>query len=63
MKIPDYYNQSKPKPDEKECLVERRCYICNEKAKMGKFERYCSIHCRTRATNLDSNSSYKVSFR
>ena len=50
--IPDYYNQSKPKPKE-EVLIERKCFICGKKAKMGKFERYCSIHCRSIATRLD----------
>ena len=54
-KIPDYYNQSKPKPKE-EVLTERKCNICGTKAKMGRFERYCSVHCRSRATNLDTTS-------
>jgi len=52
-KVPDYYNQSKPKPKE-ETLIERNCNICGKKAKMGRFERYCSFHCRNRATELDS---------
>ena len=51
--IPDYYNQSKPKAKE-EVLVERNCFICGKKAKMEKFERYCSFHCRNRATILDN---------
>ena len=51
--IPDYYNQSKPKPEET-VLIERNCFICGKKAKMEKFQRYCNIHCRNRATILDS---------
>jgi len=53
--IPDYYNQSKPKAKE-EALVERNCFICGKKAKMGKFQRYCNIHCRNKATRLDSTA-------
>ena len=53
--IPDYYNQSKPKPKE-EVLTERKCFICGKKAKMGKFQRYCSIQCRNTATKLDSTA-------
>ena len=53
--IPDYYNQSKPKAKE-EALVERNCFICGKKAKMGKFQRYCSVHCRSKATRLDVNA-------
>ena len=52
---PDYYNLSKPKP-EKAALIERKCFICGKKAKMEKFERYCSFHCRNRATILDSTA-------
>ncbi len=54
--MPEYYNTSKPKADKKEILVDRKCYICGTKAKMGKFERYCSIHCRNRATRMDVNA-------
>ena len=59
--IPDYYNQSKPKPKE-EVLIERKCNICGTKAKMGKFERYCSHHCKAVATKID-NTYYSVRFR
>ncbi len=62
MKIPDYYNQKKPTPDEEEILIERKCYICGTKANMGKFERYCSVNCRSRATRLDSKN-HNVRFR
>ena len=55
MEIPDYYNQSKPKPKE-EVLIERKCFICGTKAKMGKFERYCSFTCKRKATALDTTS-------
>ena len=51
--IPEYYNQSKPKQEE-ENMTERNCFICGKKAKMGKFQRYCSIQCRNTATKLDS---------
>ena len=54
--MPEYYNTSKPKSDKKEILIDRKCYICGTKAKMGKFERYCSIHCRNRATRMDVNA-------
>ena len=47
--MPDYYNQSKPKTVKEE-LVERKCFNCEKKAKMGKFERYCSSYCRHHAT-------------
>jgi len=53
-KIPEYYNNSKPVKDKKEDLVKRKCFICGTKANMGRFERYCSIHCRSRATRLDN---------
>ena len=61
-KIPDYYNQSKPTPDEEEILIERKCYIYGTKANMGRFERYCSANCRSRATRLDSKN-HNVRFR
>ena len=60
-KIPDYYDLSKPKPKE-EVLIERMCNICGKLAKMGRFERYCNIHCRNTATRLDSEN-YSVRFR
>ena len=59
--IPEYYNQSKPKPKE-EVLIERKCNMCGAKAKMGKFERYCNIHCRNKATKLDSEN-HSIRFR
>ena len=59
--IPEYYNQSKPKPKE-EVLIERKCNICGKLAKMGKFERYCSHHCKAVATKID-NTYYSVKFR
>ena len=52
-KIPEYYNQKKPKPEE-EALIERKCNMCGIKANMGRFQRYCSVHCRSRATRLDN---------
>ena len=60
--IPDYYNQSKPKNDKEEVLIERKCNICGKKAKMGKFERFCSPHCKAVATKID-NTYYSVKFR
>ena len=35
--MPDYYNQSKPKKEE--ILVDRKCYMCGVKAKMGKRQK------------------------
>ena len=57
--MPDYYNQSKPKVEED--LVERKCFRCDKKAKMGKFERYCSPTCRFHATR-GYVSGYKVGY-
>ena len=59
--IPDYYDLSKPKPKEED-LIKRKCNICGKLAKMGKFERYCSFHCRSRATRLDS-MAHGIRFR
>jgi Zn finger protein HypA/HybF involved in hydrogenase expression len=47
-KTPDYYNQSKPKTEEK--LTKRKCFACGKEKEMGKFERYCCDSCRSRAT-------------
>ena len=52
--MPDYYNTSKTNKEEN--LVDRKCYMCGVKTKMGKFERYCSVHCRNRATHMDINA-------
>jgi hypothetical protein len=57
--MPDYYNTSKPKIQED--LVERKCFRCDKKAKMGKFERYCSPTCRFHATR-GYVSGYKVGY-
>ena len=59
--IPEYYNQSKPKPKE-EMLMERKCNMCGKLAKMDKFDRYCSPNCRTVATRLD-NTNYNMRIR
>jgi len=59
--MPDYYNQSKP-PKKEEILVERKCNMCGVKAKMGKFERYCGIPCRNKATRMDVNA-HGIKFR
>jgi len=61
-KIPEYLNQSKPRPDKEEVLIERKCNICGTKAKMGKFERYCSFTCKHKATTLDY-TSHGIRFR
>ena len=47
-KLPDYYNITKPKSEEK--LIKRKCFACNKEKAMGKFERYCCDSCRSRAT-------------
>jgi len=57
--MPDYYSTKKPKI--KEDLVERKCFRCNKKAKMGKFERYCSPTCRYHATKNYVNG-YKLRY-
>ena len=36
--------------EKKEDLVKRKCFACSREKAMGKFERYCSDSCRTRAT-------------
>jgi len=60
--IPEYYKSiKKPKPEE-EVLVERNCFICGKKAKMGKFQRYCGHHCKAIATKID-NTYYNVRLR
>ena len=41
---------SKATGKEKEDLVKRKCFACNKEKAMGKFERYCSDSCRSRAT-------------
>ena len=53
-KIPDYYKSIKKPQPEEEKLIERKCNICGKKAKIGRFERYCNVHCRNTATRLDS---------
>jgi len=60
-KIPEYYNQSKPKTKE-EVLIERKCNMCGKLAKMGKFQRYCGHHCKAIATKID-NTNYNVRIR
>ena len=57
----EYLDQSKPKPKE-EALIERKCNMCGAKAKMGKFERYCSFTCKHKATALDQ-TSHGIRFR
>ena len=42
---PEYLNQSKPKPDKEEVLIERKCNMCHKKIMMHKFQRFCN-HCR-----------------
>ena len=48
--IPDYYNQSKPKPDKEEVLIERKCNMCHKKIMMHKFQRFCN-HCKIMINN------------
>tara|TARA_R100001594_G_scaffold101119_2_gene135711 strand:- start:72 stop:281 length:210 start_codon:yes stop_codon:yes gene_type:complete len=60
--MPEYYNQSKPKPDKEEVLIERKCNICGKSEKMGKFERFCSFTCKHKATSLD-HTSHGIRFR
>jgi hypothetical protein len=45
---------SKPKAVEE--LRLRKCFRCGKEKKMGKFERYCSVACRTYATKYDQGS-------
>ena len=57
--MPDYYSTKKPKIEEE--LVKRKCFRCDKKVKMGKFERYCSPTCRYHATR-NYVSGYKVGY-
>ena len=57
--MPDYYNTSKPKKEDK--IVKRKCFYCNKEKEMGVFQRYCSIICRTNGTK-NYNSTYKVGY-
>ena len=57
---PDYYNTSKPK-SEAQKLQLRKCFHCGKEKKMGKFERYCSVICRSYATKHDQGS-FKISW-
>ena len=57
--LPDYYSTKKPKTEE--ILVKRKCFRCNKEKKMGVFERYCSVVCRTGGTK-DYTSTYKVGY-
>ena len=50
------------KPKEEKILVERKCNICGKKAKMGRFEKYCNVHCRNKATRLDT-TAHGIRFR
>ena len=52
--IPEYYKSIKKPKQEEENMIDRNCFICGKKAKMGKFQRYCTIQCRNTATRLDS---------
>ena len=58
-KMPDYYNTSKPKAEEK--LVKRKCFRCGTEKEIGVFERYCSPECRAVAKQYDTDT-YKVSW-
>ena len=55
MDKPDYYDMSKPKSETKKLRL-RKCFRCCKEKKMGKFERYCSVACRTYATKHDQGS-------
>ena len=57
-KLPDYYNITKPKSEEK--LIKRKCFRCGKEKEIGKFERYCSPECRTIATQHDMGSTWIV---
>jgi hypothetical protein len=58
-KMPDYYNTSKPKAEEK--LVKRKCFRCGKEKEIGVFERYCSPECRAVAKQYNTDT-YKVSW-
>ena len=60
--IPEYYKSIKKPKSEEEKLIERKCNICGRLAKMGRFERYCNVHCRNKATTLDY-TSHGIRFR
>ncbi len=58
-KMPDYYNTSKPKAEEK--LVKRKCFSCGTEKEIGVFESYCSPECRAVARQYNTDT-YKVSW-
>jgi len=58
-KMPDYYNTSKPKTEEK--LAKRKCFRCGKEKEIGVFERYCSPECRAVARQYNTDT-YKVSW-
>ena len=41
----EYLTQSKPEPDKKEILIERKCNMCHKKTMMTRFQRFCK-YCR-----------------
>tara|TARA_R100001224_G_scaffold22069_1_gene11071 strand:- start:440 stop:631 length:192 start_codon:yes stop_codon:yes gene_type:complete len=55
--MPDYYNTSKPKKEER--MIKRKCFYCNKEKEMGVFERYCSVVCRTSGTK-NYTDNYKI---
>ena len=58
-KMPDYYNTSKPKAEEK--LVKRKCFRCGTEKEIGVFERYCSPECRAVARQYNTDT-YRISW-
>ena len=46
-KLPDYYNNSKPKEENKEPVKDRKCNLCSKVVPMTRFQRL-SVACRGR---------------
>ena len=51
-KLPDYYNNSKPKEENKEPMKDRKCNLCSKVVPMTRFQRFCDP-CRRRASNYN----------
>jgi endogenous inhibitor of DNA gyrase (YacG/DUF329 family) len=58
-KLPDYYNITKPKSEEK--LIKRKCFACGKQKEIGVFERYCSPECRAVARQYNTDT-YRISW-
>ena len=51
-KLPEYYNTSKPKEENKEPMKDRKCNLCSKVVPMTRFQRFCDP-CRRRASTYN----------